>query len=625
MNQKWPVLLLALLLCGCRNQQPPLEIQGVSGPAIAVTEPTDSVGSYASDSPVEEATGGAVKAFLLEVEDVLGFRFLGEDILLFSGHDATTLTLLFGETRYIRAQVTLACSVLPDDPSVVVDSKGVSYLDSRTRELVFLNSDLIETHRTLLPEFCGTPILAADRKWLYYSTETALRVLEIETGMDRLLRTMEFPIQELISLQCDDTVLQCSVVYKDGNARSLFLATDTGALLCETAADLPLWTAGEFFIARHMDGTYAEWLTGTNHSEPKVLVWESEPASIKPVPEIRSLLTYTPKDDAALLECYQLESGKKIAQITMPSMHEPTDIQWEADTYTLWLLSTDPVTGQEQLYAWNLEASPTEDVHTYLQTRWTRTNPDLDGLAQCNLLARSIGVKHGVDILLWMDATAYEPWDYSLTAEYQVPLLRRRLEELDALLSCFPDGFLDRAASGTSSGRLSICLVRSINGKAGTGALDSAMGLQFWNHEARAYLAITAESGIAQHLYHELFHIIDSYILSSCNAFDNWGKLNPKGFSYDTQYISGRSHEGHSFLNADKRYFMDLYAMTSPREDRARIMEYAMLDGQVDLFRSAPMQAKLQTLCQGIRKAFGLDDYNVIYRWEQYLDAPLTP
>jgi len=50
-----------------------------------------------------------------------------------------------------------------------------------------------------------------------------------------------------------------------------------------------------------------------------------------------------------------------------------------------------------------------------------------------------------------------------------------------------------------------------------------------------------------------------------------------------------------------------------------------MLDGQESLFHSPPMQAKLRKLCQGIRKAFGLEDDPVAYRWEQYLDTPLAP
>ena len=75
----------------------------------------------------------------------------------------------------------------------------------------------------------------------------------------------------------------------------------------------------------------------------------------------------------------------------------------------------------------------------------------------------------------------------------------------------------------------------------------------------------------------------------------------------------------------ENRYFVDLYSMGYPKEDRARIMEYATLAGQADLFQSAPMQSKLRKLCQGIRKAFDLEKEPVSYLWEQYLETPLAP
>mgnify|MGYP006967389420 CR=1 FL=1 len=75
MNRTWLVLLLALLLCGCQNQQTPKESDGVSVPAIAVTEPTEPVGFYQPDSPVEVFTNGAIQVFQL---DGLHCSFSGE-------------------------------------------------------------------------------------------------------------------------------------------------------------------------------------------------------------------------------------------------------------------------------------------------------------------------------------------------------------------------------------------------------------------------------------------------------------------------------------------------------------------------------------------------------------------
>lgn len=626
MNRKWLVLFLGLLLCGCRNQQTPVDTSVVSVPAIAVTEPTEPVGFYDSESMIEKATDGAVKAFPLGLDHAVGIRFLGEDILLFSGEETTTLTLLSGETRYIKAQLQLPCKISPDDPSIAVDSHGITFCDFQSQTLITLNSTLDEISRRTLPENSGTAVLSADRRLLYYCTADALRVLDLETGLDKLLREMAFPVQELTALHCNDTVLQCLVSYTDSSQHTLYFSADTGALLYESSENLSLWTSGTFYTAFRMDGYHPEWLTGTMDSEPQVLVLDPEPTAMLPMPERQSILAYHFLDnDSALLECYQLESGRKTAQQVIPGITEPRSPQWEPENDTLWFVASEPSSHQDVLLAWRPECSAIAETHSCLSPRWTQENPDIEGLAQCSLLAREISGKHDVNVLIWADAVASQPWDYTLVPEYQVPLLRRRLEELDAILSLYPEGFLKRAASGTGLGQLSICLVRSISGNADTGALASAMGLQFWDTDARAYLAITVGPDMAQHLYHELFHIIDTRVLSTCNVYDDWKKLNPKGFSYDIQYTSARSEEGQTFLNPEKRYFVDLYSMCYPKEDRARIMEYAMLDGQEDLFRSAPMQSKLRKLCQGIRKAFYLEAEPVAYRWEQYLDTPLAP
>ena len=626
MNQKWLVLLVALLLCGCRNQQPPVDVAGVSVPAIAVTEPTEPVGFYAPESMVENETDGAVKAFPLDLGDNLGIRHWGEDILLFSGSETTTLTLLSGDTKYIKARLHLTCPVSPENPATTAGAHGITYADPSRHDLVFLNDRLEEFRRIPMPEGCTTSALSADGQLLYYCTKAALRVLDLKTGLDRLLREMAFPVQELTALHCDDAVLQCRAVYDDDTQHYLYFAADTGSLLYECSGDMPLWTSQDFYIAQQMDGFYPQWLTGDEASEPQVFVLESEPSAMLPIPELRSMLVYRRENaNDAVLECYQLESGRKLAQVALSDIQAVRSPQWSPDGNTLWFLSNDSTTGQDVLYAWSLDVSAVSEDKTYLQPRWSRDNPDIEGLARCTLLAREMSAKHGVHILIWADAISVQPWDYSLDLEYQVPLLQRRLEELDDILSSYPEGFLEKAASATGTGRLSICLVRSITGNPGMPSLSSAMGLQFWDKEARAYLAITVGSDMAQHLHHELFHIIDSRILSTCNAFDDWNKLNPKGFSYDTQYTSTRSGEGRSFLTEENRYFVDLYSMTYPKEDRARIMEYAMMDDQADLFRSAPMQAKLKKLCQGIRKTFHLEKEPVTYRWEQYLNSPLNP
>ena len=47
------------------------------------------------------------------------------------------------------------------------------------------------------------------------------------------------------------------------------------------------------------------------------------------------------------------------------------------------------------------------------------------------------------------------------------------------------------------------------------------------------------------------------------------------------------------------------------------------MEGNAHYFQSEIMQNKLKTLCEGIRKAFGLEKYTAPLLWEQYLTEPL--
>ena len=93
------VLLTALLLCGCGTEPqpettlppPPSETQAVTETTVPVVLPE---GLYDPDSYLEKLTGGAVQVYPLYRKDAVEVVRMGEDLLLFSGENATTLTKL---------------------------------------------------------------------------------------------------------------------------------------------------------------------------------------------------------------------------------------------------------------------------------------------------------------------------------------------------------------------------------------------------------------------------------------------------------------------------------------------------------------------------------------------------
>ena len=208
------------------------------------------------------------------------------------------------------------------------------------------------------------------------------------------------------------------------------------------------------------------------------------------------------------------------------------------------------------------------------------------------------------------------PWDYVFETEYLAPVLRRELSDLDARLSDYPQEIFDGIRAHFSS--LTICIVREICGSAESGSVAAANGVQFFQG-SDAYIAIAAGQYSQRALYHELYHVMETRLLTDSAAFNRWEDLNPAGFTYDLDYTANAHRDGSEYLQPETRSFMDTYSMSFPKEDRARILERAMEQGNEALFASPAMQAKLSCLCQAIREAYGLKKSPETFRWEQYL------
>ena len=625
MKYRWLVLGFTLfLLWGCAAPPEPETLPATEPEGTAaVTEAAVPSGFYLPDSDMELTTEGALQIFPLGHIDARGIRFMGDDILVFSGTDSTVLTLLTGDDRYISAGRELDCSLSPGGPGVSVTREGLSYYDAAAGVLVILDKKLEETESIPIPNHPAAAVL--DRNRVYYCTGDGLRVLEPESGIDRLLKQMSFPHQELTGIHRDGTVLECSIRHEDGSSHLLYLSADNGSLLYETAGPQFLHTEKDFYFAIRSDGNYRELLSGSSHFGPSLLVTDHKNPLIEPVSGSPSAIIAMPDADgqSTLLDYYDLESGHRPYQITAPGCIQPRSILADPSEKALWFLYRD-ARQADILCRWNLTRSETADSVSYLRPRSTLEAPDWEGLQHCQTEADAIGEKHGVRILIWQDAVCRPPGGHTLIPEYQVPLINFCLKQLDQLLSRYPAGFLKEAATNTGNGYLTICLVRAIEADPGSGVAAHTGSLQYWDDQANAYLAVAAADSMEQALYHGLFHFLESHLLCNSKSCDDWQCLNPKNFDYTYDYAVNLSRDDPDLISGENRAFIDYHSMTFPKEDRARIMEYAMVPGQEDCFSSAIMQKKLRTLCLGIREAFSLDS-DTAYPWEQYLAEPIAP
>lgn len=601
-------LILALLLTGCGAKPDTV-------PAAATEpEPASVQGYYDPGSPLESTTDGAVRAYPLDIPDVYGMNVLQQDLLVFSLDGSTCLHILTGDTLIPTAQRKIPFLLSQDDPSLQIWGDSFSYYDPTSRDVLVLDRELNTIRRLGVPEdLVGTPILSGDGNTLYYCTEDAVRAWDLESGIRRCIKDMACSQQSVTGLHLDDRIVECTIT-DNGQAKTVFLDAETGALLDEFDGTVDLQTCGNRFYAVFPAGITHSLVFGSD--DRNVLTPRDLTAEGVLFPEQNAAVSvFAPADNRLRLEYYRLEDGSRVSSLEWNCSYSPDALA--AGDEVVYILAFDDEYAQNVIYRWDPDNLPVDDDACYTGPYYSREHPDAEGLTRCRTYANLIGQQHGIQIRVASDAVAQQPWDYELEEEYLVPVLEEELHLLEQRLAHYPQGVLQDTASHFSS--LTICLVRSIRGSAESGSLDAATGIQFFDG-SDAYVVIAVGTYAQQALYHELFHVMETHLLTRPTALDRWEDLNPNGFRYDYSYITNKDRDSGIYLRRDSRAFVDTYSMSFPKEDKARIMEYAMLPDRKELFQSEIMQAKLRCLSEGLREAYDLEDWEETFLWEQYLE-----
>ena len=605
------LFLSAILLAGCTGQQSALPKPTSEAPP-AVTLPAQKEES----SP--QAGHGSVDIFPFHEETLLGITHMGENLLVLSEkEERPILTALDRDTMEAVAYYEPTGLVFPSIDLFHMGMSGFSYYSEETQEIVQVDGSLQEVRRIGTPAgIVGAPIFSQDYGICYYGTADGLWSWDVESGITAILLKDPAPYKNMEQLLADGRILQCALGYGD-NGSYVYLDTQDGTLLWRDASCARVSVAGQRFYASLEEGTVQTLLFGTMGQEPLALIPREDHGTSFFLPESNRVLCYEEDTRNLKISLYDLSTGLRTAEVSLAGGYIPfraTEIQGK-----IYLLGEENL-GQS-IYRWNPENSPLKDDTVYTGTHFTAQEPDKDGLQHCLDYARQLSDRHGVEILVWTKATEVPPWDYDLTPEYLVPVIMRQLQLLDGRLKNYPDGMLK--ALSDDCGGLRIALVREITGKADSGSLDTAKGLQYWDDRGRNYIVLAHDMEYT--LYHELCHVIDNFIAPRSDVFESWNDLNPKGFQYDMDYQKNMSRDEPQYLRNSTRSFVDNYSMSFPTEDRARIMEYAMTSGNSFLFQSETMQKKLYLLSYGIRQVFGLLDSPRAFLWEQYLKTPFKP
>lgn len=607
MKRLFAACLLGLLLCGCTP--PPQEeaetfVTTAPTETTAATEPT---GFYDPDSQMEASSQGALQVYPLGLNDCYRLDAMGQDLVVFSGSTETTLTKLSGSSLYPAAQITLNTWISPQNPAVQVSEKGLTYFDSAAQQIVFLDVSLKEVSRVSLPpDFQGVPALSADRKHLYYRQDDTIRTINLETGIDKLLKEVSFPDFSILDLHCGDSILACRVTDGYGQDFIIYLSAENGQTLEQSDPVLELYTQDDLFLAVSGQGIRRQILTGQLDQAPLNFLPDDCVCVICPVMDHKGLVTMEDDGQGITLRLYSLEMRCQTALLTLPREMTPNAFLSGGED-SLWLLAESTEHGCQAVFRWDLNktAAWSQPVS---QTRYSRSNPDTRGLEACQERAAQLADSYDISILLWNDALANPPADCTLVSEYRVPILNRCLDILEAALAAYPETMWKEIDD-----RLTLCLVESITGTGPKAGLLHRTA----EHGITIYLA--ADDTLEAAVYHQLYDVLESRIMSLCAALDDWDSLNPKNFSYTYTESTPVPEAYQAYLDGPERAFVSEISMYSAQEDRATVMACAMLEGMESCFESPIIQRKLAQLCLGIRQAFDLEDVETTFLWEQYL------
>ena len=317
------------------------------------------------------------------------------------------------------------------------------------------------------------------------------------------------------------------------------------------------------------------------------------------------------------LSLYDLE-GNFLSRCTLPETEHAsvgTDLVWSGywqgyffwDTYdnTAHLMFWDTGIAQE---GENLSVTPLDAVQT----------PDSVLDQELYQKARELSERFGVDIRI-AEQCALDYSHYQADALTDPYWVRYALQVLEMAFNTYPEGFLRQLPFGDMS-QIRIELVSNIRGQEDMDTHPEAVG-GFAQASSDHYLIVIDGLTVdTQTVYHEFSHVIDKHLEWDASlrpdalfSEETWLSLQPAGFRYAYSYVDMPDAVA-AYENSG--YFISLYAMTFPTEDRATLMSVIISDKTV-LLENPGMAEKMRYYAACIRDCFDTTGWPETTLWEQ--------
>lgn len=612
------MLVLSVGLSGCIREQPgddPNQTEPNNVTILDEREALDEKGilSYIYSSYIEDGIQQEIHNFQENLLVSSQYFDDGEEIARLD------LELVSTQNGKLLAKTTLSGLTMVQ---IQILDRNIAVKDGTTGHIFLLNTSL-EIEKEYEGKGTALFLNRMMTRLFWLDEQDGLGVMELETGKQE--RWMEEAEDIYVSKECGDYV---TLTYTDKESHLTSYAVLN--LATEEIQVLDLQEA--FYSAEYNAQLWLAGLVGENDlyflgNEEAPQLFDAGEGGI---PEMMSasehlVINRSGVDGVLRLGAYRLD-GTYLSGICLPEKAAGywANIVWFESLHG-YLFTCIDETGTDLLYYWDLSVEDQGENLSFssLESQVQTGNSVSEELYR---KAAALGEKYGVTILI-ADQCETDYGNYTVEQNCNEKKISRGLDVLDQSLGSYPEGFLEQLYFGYYR-KLEINLMGSIYAvdqvEENKNGFDSFIA--FVQHKESKYVMtfdLSRGQLIEQDLYHEISHLIDQKLQNLADqgekvlySEEKWASFNPKGFDYTYNYSDVPASY---YYDGYDDYFVDVYSRTFPTEDRARIMEYAMIGAEFCFDTYPGLGRKLEYYCQCIRDGFDTAGWPETTKWEEIL------
>lgn len=503
-----------------------------------------------------------------------------------------------------------------ENPEVTLCENRIAVNDWASGRVVWLSGEL-QTEQTVETgaEYCAVCPDKTGEALYVFARDGGVRVLAGAGETTLLPEALRLYPGE----RCGDAV---TVTYVD--AQTLRNAAAAVDLAAGTVAQPPF--SGAFYGAERSGGVWLARAAGdggwlVSDQDGTVFTFASEGQHASLLAESARILSASYGAEGTKFTLYSAEGAFLSAcELPISGVGLVCDPLWLEEENGYLFIVTDE-TGSDQLFFWDLSAAVQgEDLH------FAPVEPlPTHGTAVSEVLydrAAELSERFGIRICI-ADLTEEEYINFTAARETR-ERISAALDVTERALSAYPEGFFFQLPHGGIHSielHLTGALTKRDAGESGFTSFDGYMEQQ----EGKTVMAVDISGEIISEdtFHHEIMHLIDDKLTfhawlneDALWSEEGWAALNPAGFAYADSY---NDLPANFYSDGFDGWFTEFYSRTFPREDRATVMEYAIM-GEEWMFSGMPGRlAKLEYLCACIRDGFDTTGWPEMTVWEETL------